>query len=298
MRVYGEFNNISDELKALIVPLHPKQYAKYQLIEKIILNDPNPRPGDDKYRYPHRQIWAKDTIFDFGSKKPVDIGVVAPGGYDASTETVIKVEGFEFSEFRTGIMVLDGSISLHRELHEFLQITNMSRNTLLGDFRDSSVEQLFFLIDEKKESMNKNKAHKAKATAMAYAVNMQVDELREYAASKNWNFEADPEILENMVSDFADKYPDKFMAEIENPDAKKKAIIKYALAKGMIAYDPSLHRMLWPNGHVLATLDRKPDTNEVDNFAEWLATVTNGDKILAQLRKASPKMVKQVGAEA
>lgn len=285
MRVIGSFNNISDKLKEQVKQLKPKEYARFKILEVIKITDPDTKQTET--RYPHKQLWARDSIFDpylnDGEGGLVDIGVIAIGGVDIKNNIVTKVEQYEFNEHKTGIMVLDGSIAKDREIYEFLQLTNHLKDGVLGEHRDASVQELFVLMDSKKEAQQKNKQFALKRDAFVYIGNLDALEARDFAAGMNWDYEGDMDDIMARINAFADADPVKFNAECVNPLLKKKAIIRKAMGK-MITYDPMNHAIKWSNGSVLATLERKPNQNEVEAFAEWLDTVANGDKILAQLR--------------
>lgn len=283
MRVVGEFNKISDELKAKIKPLAAGQFAEYQLLEKVTTTDPVSNKRE--VRYPHRQWYAHDTIFDAGKGTTVEIGVIAAGGIDHKNNVVTLTEKFEFDRPRDGILVLDGNITLHRELHEFLQLCNHTKDGVLGEDRDRDKEEYYILIDRTKEAKNKNKAFDTKADALIYVRNMDAEDMRNFAAAMNWDYKGDLEEIASQIREFADKDPISFTRAAEDPKTKKKAIIRKAIGI-MITEDLTNHRILWRNGTVLATLERKPGQNILDAFAEWLDTVANGDKILDQLRKA------------
>lgn len=291
MRVIGSFNNISDELKAKVKQLEPGQVAKLKFLE--VCRQLDPETKEVHVSYPHRQIWAKDTVWDEGANDglggSVEIGVPAAGGFDIKNGTVSKVEYFEFNDYKNGICLLDGSKPMHRELYEFVQLTNMSSDSVLGESRDSSIEKLFTLVDAKKESKKKNELFNKKADAFTFVRNMKADDIREFAAAMNWdNWQGDLDNLESQIKDFADKDPLAFTRFAEDSTLKRKAIVKKAMGT-VITYDPSGHQIKWMNGSVLASLERKADQNEVDTFTEWLSTASNGDQILAKLRGAKAK---------
>lgn len=297
MRVIGSFNNISDVLKDRLKQLEPGQIARIKIIEVCRQQDPETK--EVHISYPHRQVWAKDTIWDEGANDglggSVEIGVPSAGGFDLKNGTVSKVEYFEFNDYKNGICLLDGSKPIHRELYEFIQLTNMSGDSLLGDHRDSSIEKLFNLVDAKKESRRKNELFNKKADAFTFVRNMKAEDIREFAAAMNWdNWQGDLDSLESQIKDFADKDPLAFTRFAEDSTLKRKAIIKKAMGS-VITYDPAGHQIKWMNGTVLASLERKPNQNEVDAFADWLSAAANGDQILAKLRGAKAK---QASAEA
>jgi len=293
MRVIGSFNAISDQLRTKIIPLGPNDVAEYQLLEKVTVTDPVTNKRE--VRYPHRQMYAKDSIFDpylnDGGGGMVDIGV--PAQINTREKTVELCEKFEFERPRDGIILLSGKIAFHRELHEFFQISNILQDSLLGDHRDSAVPVLIRYIDNKKEARKKNAEMKLKRDVFIYVSSMNDEDMRDFAAAMNWDeYKADQDILEAKISEFSDKEPKAFNDEVTSTLFKRKAAIKKALGV-TITYDPVNHAMKWANGAgTIASMERKAGENEVTAFAKWLATAGNGEKIFnAITKKKQPEPV-------
>jgi len=284
MRVVGEFNNISDTIKEKIVSLKPGESAEYQLLECVTIQDPVTKQRET--RYPHRMLYAKDTIYDPGKESTVDIGVIATGGIDSKNQTVVAVEKYEFTRPRDGILYLDGNRQFDRDLHEHLQITNFTQGGVLDELgcRDASKPYIFRLIDRKKEAKKRSRLFDIKADALVYVRNMDAEDIRDFAASQNWDYKGNLEELEEKVKSLADQDPLSFNEITKDPLLKVKSIVKKAMGV-TITYDPSQHRIMWINGSVLATLERKENENELTAFAKWLSTVANGQKILQQVQK-------------
>lgn len=287
MRVVGEFNNLSDMVKDKIIPLKPGESAEYQLLECVRIQDP--QTSKIETRYPHRMWYSRDTIYDPGKETTVDIGVISPGGVDVKTQTVTQVEKYEFDRPRDGILYLSGDILFHRELHEILQLTNHCQDGVMDQLqvRDAAKPYHYKLIDRRKEAKARNKLRDIKADALVYVRNMEAEDMRDFAASMNWDYKGDLDEISEKIGEFADKDPVAFNKVIVDPLQKKKAVIKKAMGT-IITYDAMQHRILWANGQVVATLERKANQTEVDAFAEWLSTVANGDKIFQQLRQKKP----------
>ncbi len=288
MRTFGSFNDLSPALKAKIVPIGKGEWVDYQMLPHLKVTTTDPTNGKKSSWYPHRQFWAKDTIWDEGKGGPVDIGVAAVGGVDPKTNIVSVFESFTFERSPAGLLRLSGDNILHREFHEFLQLSNMTENSLLGEHRDAGVQAEFKLMDYKKEAKAKTDKRKVKAEAMSYAQLMDAKEIREFAASMNWDPKQDLETLTDIVGEYAEQYPDEFTKKAIDPLMKTKAIIKMAIEAGKIVFDNSNYKMNWANGQTLASLERVNGKNELDSFADWIQTSTNGAKVLDQLRRKTP----------
>lgn len=298
MQEIGTINKLSNELKKLIIPLRPGDIVQYQRTVFHECNELNPDMSKRKTRvYPHVELFIHDTIFDpwagdlAPDNKPVgaliDIGIPAKGGINRKEGTVALWERFTLDRStHGGIFILDGKVAIHRELHEFFQLSSLNTKPIHGEkYRSADVEAILFLLDPKKESVQKNKVFKIKKDLLLYVDLMGVEEMREFAAGKNWEYTADADVLQSMIQEHADKFPELMTREISDPTLKQKALIKYALSEQRIGFDPVQYRILWPNGNVCAQLERVKDQNEIDAFATFLETAANGSTILKQLSK-------------
>lgn len=297
MNVVGAVNKISPQLQKLIVPLKPGEYAEWQ---RLISSDCHELSTDNtkkKFRvYPHNQIWAKDSIYDpwkdgvdeegNGIGGPVDIGIPDKNGIDRGKNEIKAYSSFTFERsIHGGIVVLDGKLPAHRELHEFFQLSNINSSPVQGKkFRNPEIEEMVYLVDKKKESTKKNKYFDIKKDVLLHISLMTVEAMREFAAGKNWEeYSAEPDVLAARIMEYGDKDPIGFNADVSDPNMRKKALIKYALMEGRVIFDPAQYRMVWPDGNTCATLERVKDKTEVDQFVVFLNTVANGDKIFQQL---------------
>jgi hypothetical protein len=286
MRVIGEFNNISPDLKKQIHVLKPGERVIYQILEHKIVEDPD--TGRKEVFYTKRQFYAKDTIWDEGSTKSdkmVDIGI-----QDRIDKDGIRwCKTFDFDNPFDGTLHLSGDKIEHRELHEIMQLMNCNETSILGEHRNKSVEVLFKQLDKVKEAKGRNKIRQQKAVAMAHIENMTAQEVREFAAGQNWNIHLPLEELTDMVGEFAEKDPVMFADIVMSEDTKRKAAIKFALDKGVLSYDDQTSKMTWGNGTgEIVILDKKPGKTVLELFNDWLIEQPNGDKILSQIRRKTP----------
>lgn len=280
MRVIKDFNNISPELKAKIQPLKHGQRADYQIKEFTIVTDPE--TNVKQIFYTKREIYLKDTIWDSFAERSVDIGIPSL----IEKDEVKSCKLFQFDNPFDGTVYLYGDKIEDREAHEILQLMNMCGNSILGEDRNTNVPVVFNLVDRAKEARTSKLKRNKKKEALVFLDDMSTQDMREFAASMNWNYNLDAEVLSNMVGEYAENFTEYFHKAMVSVDTKRKATIKYALEEGTITYDPSGNRIMWGNGSgVLASLERVEGKNHIDVFNDWLASVANGDKILGQLKK-------------
>jgi hypothetical protein len=302
MTEVGSINKLSEQLKKLIQPLRPGEFAMWQRTVSHKGNELTRDNTKKEFRvYPHNEIYAKDSIYDpwkdgveigedgkeVGIGGQVDIGIPDKDGIDHAKKEIRTYRKFIFERsLHGGTVALDGKLPLHRELHEFFQISNINMEPVQGKkFRNPEIDVLLYLVNQKSESVKKNQLFKIKTDVLTHVGLMTVEQMREFAAGKNWDYNTDPETLAAMHMEYADKEPLKFNEDLQDPNMRKKALIKYALMENRIHFDPVQYQMKWPDGSVLATLERVKDKNEIDCFLAWVNTVSNGDKIMQQLNR-------------
>lgn len=289
MRVIKDLNNISSELKKKIKPLGRKDIAIYQIKKYNVVEDPDTHV---KTTYYYRDtMWLKDTIWDAyaeGGARFVDIGI--PERINKGEVELFK--SVVFDNASAGTIYLRGDNIAEVEIDEFWQLCNYNENTLLGEDRDKNVELAICRIDRTKEAREKNIKRNARASALNFFGLMDSKDKKEFAASMNWNYNVPAEELDDRIGEYIEDFPEEFTKAIESTDTKRKATIKYAIEERVIEYDANGHKIKWPNGETIASLERVEGKNHIDLFNDWLATSLNGDKILSQLkRKAKAETV-------
>lgn len=290
MRVAGKFNDLSKSMLENLVTLKPGEFADYQLDSSFMVEVEDPETRKKTRWFPHQMFWAKATVWDQEKGETVDIGVIATGGIDPKTGLVTTVETFEFERGPSGVIRLTGSNPKDVELDQFLQLDNRCENGVLGEFRDASVQKMFRRVDHKKEAFKRNEDRKQKTEAMQLAQLMDHNELREFAASMNWDSRMEPEILAEQTAEYAELHYKDFHTKVEDQGRMKiRATIRWAIDDNKIRFDHAGYRFLWANGQTLASLERQSGKSELDVFADWLSTATNGPTIIQQLARAKTK---------
>lgn len=278
MQVVGKINKVHDDTKPK--KLEIGQVARYQLLN----GNPNPNPDARKtvpVVYPSiTQIPTRDRIFDPNSKEYVDIAVVE--NYDLKdgviTPKVFYVKGTEY-----GIFACTGGNYEDEELYEFLELSNYNQS---NKNRNAAVEPRYKRIDEIGDSKVRSKKRSALKEALTYAGNLTNGEVKDFAASMNWNESEPIEILRDKIEDFAEKTPEEFVKHVEDKDKEVKTIIKKALTAGVILYNAAEHKIvLSGNKHTLIKMDRVDGVDHLTQAAEYVMHNANGGKVFATIKK-------------
>lgn len=146
-----------------------------------------------------------------------------------------------------------------------------------GRFANKGQKQVIARIDEQKEAKEAREHRTEKRKALSAATGMSEKEVRDFSSAMLWDEHDEIDILRDKVEALAETDPSMFNDVVEGKTIEYRSTIKRALDKGIIAYNPSDFKFLWPNGQTIVALGAPIDgTSEVNRFAEW--SMTNGVK--------------------
>lgn len=282
MKIVGDFNNVSNELKP--VPLKRGGVATYRLLTGRV----DPSRKDDLGRPVISfgkavRIPTSDRIWDPFKNAFVDIGVVK----EFTANNVTRTKAFYVTNGgdyeNNGIFQLSGNSNDDSEVYEFLEISNYNASF---EHRDPSVEPLFERVDFSKENNKKVILITKKADALMRATHMSLTEMRDFCAQMNWNETAEENEVRSKVLTFAEQYPEKFVELLSDVQANTRSLVKQATTKGVVQYDPAQHRYVWgKTEQTIAQLDRIDGKTHLEIFADWLINAKNGSSIKTKIEQ-------------
>jgi hypothetical protein len=277
MKVVGNFNNVSTKPPKL----KKGEVVRYQMLNGTDEVDENGAKTGRKIFPAATRIPTRDRITDPVTGEVIDIGVVEKVDKD---KEVTKTKAYFADGVNGGNILLTGGNIDHEELYEYFELCNYNES---NENRDTNVEPLFRRIDRKKEADKFIKQSDNLLNALNYVSYLKGQDVRELAASLNWNELEDLEVLKADLREYAMKYPDALIKMIDDPDIKRKSELKQSLTAGFIKYDVHTHKVLWGHNDVsIAQLDRVPGANFLDQLNDWIKTNKNGDNIMQALRKS------------
>lgn len=282
MKVVGKFNDVSAEIKPK--PLKRGEVAMYRLLNGRLDYARRDENGKPVMTYGKSiRIPTLDRIWDPGKKEFVDIGVV----HEFTNNVVTRTKAFYATPggdyINNGIFQFSGDSNSDAEFYEFFEMSNFNKSF---KHRDISVEPMFERVDTNKENEQRLNQVTSRTEALIAFSNMSVAELRDFAAQMNWDELAEPSVLKVQVGTFADSDPVNFLKILNDEQFALRALVKNALTKSVVGYDPVQHRIIWANtDQTIAKLDRVDGKNHVDIFAEWLATSSNGSAVKSSIEK-------------
>lgn len=281
MKIVGDYNNVSEELK-------PKKLEKGQVVTyRLLTGVPNPHPESKKERPvlfgEAVTLKTRSKFFDPHLNKTVECVLideskrVEKGQPPKSKKVSIQAQQ------NNGLFSFTGGNIEQEEIYEILELSNENASF---KYRDESVVPKFERVDPRREERAKAKKIDALTEALQYCKNMGPAEVREFAASMGWDETVELESLEAQVKGYAFDHPNEFVKLAGSQDTKDKALLKTAISKGIISYDSVAHKIVWAESNTtVATLERVEGKSYLDLFDEWIKTSNNGQNILKSLRK-------------
>jgi hypothetical protein len=284
MQVVGKINQVDE--KSLPKPLGIGETVVYQLLGGVENPDPDARKAIPVLYPVIVTIPSKDRIKDKTTGKVVDIGVIENYNINAAGQPEIKYKKLAvFAKANNGLFFCTGGNLSEEEQYEYYELSNYNES---NPDRDTSIEPKFKRVDEVKDSKQRNKSRNSLLEALKYFDGMTLGEMKELAASLNWNENMPPDILKDKIGEFAMNKPEDFKKAVMDKGRDVKAIIKQAITAGVIKYDVAQHRITL-NGQTLIKLERVEGVDYLVQAADWMATAKNGEKTLATIKKLMDK---------
>jgi hypothetical protein len=231
-----------------------------------------PIPNKDRIWDEHKQDYVDIGVID----RTINVGGVATPKYKKLTTFVKRNNGY---------ITCSGGIIGDEEIYEFFELTD---HNVSKPKRDESKVGVIERIDIVGDSKKRVKSRNVKLDALKYFDGMTVGEMKEFAASMNWDENMDIAILQDKIGDMAENNPESFKKAVESKEKDNKAIIRRAIDAGVIKYDVAQHKVTL-NGQTLMSLTRVEGVDYLTQAADWIATAKNGDKTLATIKKLMDK---------
>lgn len=282
----GKFNKLSPELLKKLEDRISSfgQSVRYRFdIEQA---NPDPEKYNGKTVFPSMYTLkpATFTITDKikgadGKEKPsvVNVGLIKDTDDKGNPTSFIKIR---ITAGMRGILRLELDKEEDRAMCMFIELNPKLSG---GDFSDPSKFQVISRIDESKVADTQRKERSARLKAMAAAENMSFEEIKNFADAMQWDSSEKENVLRNSIEALAQDDPAFFNELVEGKDIQYRAVVKQALDKKIIIFDPAEYKFTWSgNKQNIAILSPIGEKNEVEKLADFLQT---GDtKIFEKLK--------------
>lgn len=284
LRQESEFNNLSPQLRKEIEE-KVRGFGKVVRYKFDISNvNPDPEKKNGKVIWPH--IYTLDPAVFYindpyekreGVSRSKRIGLIDEVEIIQGFKVVkkfkkIRVEGKFMGILKLEIQDIDDhfDFACYLELHP--KLTG-------GGFMDKGKRQVFTRVDEQAAATTARVERTAKQKAFNTAAGMSMKELIDFADAMSggnnteWDSSAEEVILRNQVEELAEIDPVFFNDLVQGKNIEYQALIKQALNKGIITFDPAEYSFVYAgNKQPIITLSPNGEKNEVEKMAEWLQT--------------------------
>jgi hypothetical protein len=295
MKVIGDFNNISKEMKAMMPKLKAGEVKTFIKVNGVINRDP-----EEKYRrkspvlYSTEQIPTRARIRDWHTGDFVDVGVPERFSKNEVLSTRFFMPGLGEHHFKnTGMFSLSGDKIEDVELYEYLSLCNENEG---NKYRDKSVQAVFKEMNVAADSKAVIQDVDTLMEALQTAKGMSVVDATQFGAALMWP-SYDEVTIKAKVMEYARQYPADFLEKAADEGTREKAELKMALDKDIIEYDPMDSTMKLGQS-VLTKLDIREGSNFIEAFYEFTQSAANGRDIIKTIRKQLTAKAKEEKAVA
>lgn len=274
LQKHGLFNDLSPDFRKKMEDKVKALGKKVKFKFNIAKENPDPEKYNGKVLYPNMYTLDPRT---FRINDPME----ARSGVSRSKEIglVDKVdrEGIPESFHRIRVNYRDqGELVFNLEDSyddfEYAMYLLMHPKLDKGEFQDKNKTSVFSLIDEQAEAKQRRERRDAVKNAMDAARTFDDEKVKEFAAAMQWD-EEDVDILRDKVEDLAESDPKMFGDLIKGKTIEYQAIIKRALDKKIILFDPSEYTFMYEgNKQMITRLSAVGEKNHIEKFSEWCQT--------------------------
>lgn len=282
----GLYNDLSDELRKKL----EDRVVSFgdQVQYRFDISHPNPDPQ----KYNGETIWPSNytldpktfMITDADEKRPNKskikrIGLVDK--IDPEKGHPISFHKIMIRESQYGVLTLtltnpeDFQKAMFIELHP---------KHVTGMFYDKNSPAKIQRIDAYAEAKEKRDERSERRKALKIVDDMKETGVREFAAAMLWDHNADITILRDKMEEYAESQSAEFNKLMTGgKKLKYQALVKMALDRGDLVFEPLEYKFMWRSGEVMAILTEVADKNHVESAAQWL--VAGDERSVAAAKK-------------
>lgn len=272
----AHFNDLSPELRKEVEERILSFGASVRYKFDISNKNPDPTKHDGEYIWPNQYTLdpAVFNIVDPYEKRPDKskskrIAIVT--GVDAEKGVPNKFDKIKIRRPKKGILTLqldndeDYAKAFYLELHPKLNG---------GKFADKTKRQNVVRIDDAKAATEKRTERTEKLKALNVAQGLSDAEVVQFADAMLWDSTDTTKgkgVLRNKIEELAETSPTMFNDLVAGKNIEYQAVVKQALDKQLIAFDPTEYKFTWSANQMPITMLSPVDgKNHVEIMAEWL----------------------------
>jgi hypothetical protein len=286
MKVVGDFNKISDKLKAEIPVLKPGETKVF----KALWGVPNPDPDRTEQEknpmlFGKRQLATYFRIFDpyktdSAGKEVggyVDIGVVESWNNGQPQTFACFIPGMGQFQF-SGKFELQGGKIKDEELFEVLWLSHERAG---NPHRDKTVVPRFEMIDVAAASKSTLTKVDTLRSALNLLATIKEEDAREVMGALNQKRPKESSALMSALSEYAKNQPEKFLEAYKDPERENRAIIAQAIDAGFLLHHPITGNVTMDGTDLLQV----PATSDVlGDIMKWVRIADNGEQVFELIK--------------
>lgn len=296
----GIYNDLSPKLRAKLTERINSFGKKVRYRFDISNADPHP---DNKGQRIYPFLWHLDPIQfqivdadEDRKENGIEISKVKKIGILLPEKTLERGEPtfrrIRVQERDKGVLTFDMENLEDVESVAYLELHPKVGN---GLFTDKTKRSIVTRIDEQRAASEARELRTAKKKASDVAATMSDKQIIEFADAMSggnnveWDSTQDLIVLRNKVEELAETAPVYFNDLVESKNIEYQAVIKQAMNKGIIVFDPAEYSFRWAtNQQPIAVLTPVADKNEIQRLAEVFQA---GDSAKQALYKKIKSMV-------
>ena len=287
---YAHFNDLSPKL---IEEIEQKVEAFGNSVRyRFDVSKPNPDPerynGDTVYPNMYTLDPTKFTIQDpyedrVGKSKTKNIALV-DDGFINERGIPERFKKIRISGSNRAILKLN--IKDNRDDFYKAMLLELHPKLSDGKFMNKNLFPMVSRIDENAAARTARTERSERLKALNVAQGMSDEELINFADAMQWDSSEELEILRNQAEELADRNPIYFNDLVESKEVEYQSLIKQAMNKDLIAFNPSEYKFIWSGKQqTISVLSPVGDKTQIQKLSEWMQTSGNkGDDFYKKLK--------------
>ena len=287
---YAHFNDLSPKLREEIEP--QVEAFGNSVRYRFDVSKPNPDPerynGDTVYPNMYTLDPTKFTIQDpyedrVGKSKTKNIALV-DDGFINERGIPERFKKIRISGSNRAILKLN--IKDNRDDFYKAMLLELHPKLSDGKFMNKNLFPMVSRIDENAAARTARTERSERLKALNVAQGMSDEELINFADAMQWDSSEELEILRNQAEELADRNPIYFNDLVESKEVEYQSLIKQAMNKDLIAFNPSEYKFIWSgNQQTISVLSPVGDKTQIQKLSEWMQTSGNkGDDFYKKLK--------------
>lgn len=272
LKKVGKWNNIPDYMMPEMPPQGTKVIFKILNIE---FTDPEGNKRlNQTYTFP-----ATSSVYDEKNRKTIPIGIIKETD-DRGENPVFHKIFVEPNKTAGTKAITIGESVLGDEEYVYLMLHHGRKD---NPYAPANSDILFELLDVKGDVIRESKLRQQKYAAVNHAMGLKDHELPELAILFGIEDTSDLELVRAQIEGFAESDPKGYMDRVNDDDKQIHAVIKQALAQGLVYRDGFELRLKSPASKIL-DLSADSDALIPQEYARYIKGHAQGDKLLELLK--------------